>query len=255
MKVRDKTDTSEGATRKVKLLDGFGFSGSYNLVADSFRLSPLSFYVRSNLFEKINITANATLDPYEFDARGFRRDKLLWTGTNFSLGRITNGSVAISTSFRSKSKDGKTQEERLPYDEFMTPEDQQRQLDMVRSNPGEYTDFNIPWSVQLSYSLNFSRQFISSYTDITTQVYSNVSINGDFSLTERWKMGGSSYFDFTTAKIQTLSMFISREMHCWQMSINLNPIGLYRSFNITISPKSGILRDLRVNRTRSFITQ
>ena len=255
MKVRDKTDTSEGATKKVKLLDGFGFSGSYNLVADSFKLSPLSFYLRSNLFEKINITASATLDPYEFDARGFRRDKLMWTGTNFSLGRITNGSVAVSTSFRSKTKDGKDPEQQIPQDEYMTSDEQQRQLDMVRNNPAEYTDFNIPWSVQLSYSLNFSRQFVSSYTNITTQVYSNVSINGDFSLTDKWKMGGTTYYDFKTAKIQTLSMFISREMHCWQMSINLIPIGLYRSFNISISPKSGILRDLRINRTRSFFNQ
>jgi hypothetical protein len=79
-----------------------------------------------------------------------------------------------------------------------------------------------------------------------------MSVNGDFSLTPRWKIGGNTYYDFTTSKIQTLSMFISREMHCWQMSINLTPVGLYRSFNITINPKSGILRDLKINRSRFF---
>jgi hypothetical protein len=47
-------------------------------------------------------------------------------------------------------------------------------------------------------------------------------------------------------------MSVSRDMHCWQMSINVIPIGDYRSFNITISPKSSILQDLRVNRTRVF---
>jgi hypothetical protein len=47
-------------------------------------------------------------------------------------------------------------------------------------------------------------------------------------------------------------MFISREMHCWQLSINVTPIGLYRSFNIMFSPKSGILRDLKINRSRTF---
>ena len=255
MKVRDKSDTSAGATKKVKLIDGFGFNGSYNLVADSFKLSPISLYVRSNLFEKISITANATLDPYEYDVRGFRKDQLTLSGRNFSLGRITNGSVAISTALTSKSKDGKTREQRIVKDEFMTPDEQVRQLDMVRDNPAEYTDFNIPWNVQLSYSLNFSRQFVQSYTEITTQVYSNLSVNGDFSLTNKWKMGGNTYFDFKTAKIQTLSMWVSRDLHCWQMSINLSPIGLYRSFNISISPKSGILRDLRINRSRTFFNQ
>ena len=65
-------------------------------------------------------------------------------------------------------------------------------------------------------------------------------------------MGATGYYDFSTAKLQSFSMFISREMHCWQMSINVTPIGLYRSFNITLNPKSGILRDLRINRSRSF---
>jgi hypothetical protein len=65
-------------------------------------------------------------------------------------------------------------------------------------------------------------------------------------------VGGNTYFDFTTGKVQTLTMFITREMHCWQMAINITPVGLFRSFNITINPKSGILRDLRINRSRFF---
>jgi len=41
-------------------------------------------------------------------------------------------------------------------------------------------------------------------------------------------------------------------MHCWQLSINVTPIGMYRSFSITVNPKSGILRDLKINRSRTF---
>lgn len=255
MKVKSANDTSEGGTKKVRLIDGFGFNGSYNLVpapTDSFPLSNISIYVRSTLFEKINLTANANLDPYQTDERGVRRPRLYLQDNKFKLGRITNGSIAVSTSFQSKSKDGKSEKERLPEDNYMTPDEQQRQLEYVRSNPAEYTDFNIPWSLQLSYSLSFSNQLASNYTKLQTKIYSNISINGDFSLTPRWKLGGNTYFDFTTRKIQTLTMFITREMHCWQLAINITPVGLYRSFNITINPKSGILRDLKVNRSRFF---
>ena len=255
MKVRNRNDTAEeGATKKIRLIDGFGFSGSYNLIpaiTDSFPLSTIGIYARSTLFEKINITANATLDPYEMDERGVRHPKLLMKENALRLGRITNGSVAISTSFQSKSKDGKTDKERLPQDDYLTPDEQQRQIDYVRSNPAEYTDFNIPWTVSLSYSLSFSKGLASDYT-MLTRTYSNLSVNGDFSLTPRWKIGGNTYYDFTTSKIQTLTMFISREMHCWQMSVNVTPVGLYRSFSISINPKSGILRDLKINRSRSF---
>jgi hypothetical protein len=255
MKVKDKNDTAVSATKKIKLIDGFGFSSAYNMVADSFKLQAFSFYLRSTLFDKINITASTILDPYEVDSRGFRRDKLLWTADKFSLGRITNGSISASTQFQSKSKDGKTDDERIPQDEFMTPDEQQRQLEFVRQNPAEYTDFNIPWSLQLSYSLNFSRLPKADYSGFRTEIFSNVSINGDFSLSPKWKVGAQSYYDFKTAQIQTLTMFVSREMHCWQMSINITPVGLYRSFNITVNPKSGILRDLRINRSRFFYNQ
>jgi LPS-assembly protein len=255
MKARNKKDTSEGGVKKIRLIDGFGFSSAYNFLADSMKLSPFSLYARSTLFEKINISASATLDPYQLNKDGIPINKYAWSDGRFSPGRISNGQIAISTSFASKSKDGKTQEERLPQDDYMTPDEQQRQLDYVRDNPSEFTDFNIPWNVSLSYSLSYSKSFNPYAGGFQTSVFSNVSVNGDFSLTPRWKVGGSTYFDFTTAKIQTLNMFISREMHCWQMSINLAPIGLYRSFSITINPKSGILRDLKINRSRYFYNQ
>ncbi len=241
--------------RKVKLLDGFGFNSSYNFLADSFGLGNFSIYARSTLFEKVNITAAANLDPYDVDARGFRVNKLLWDPKNFKFGRITNGSLAISTSFTSKTRDGKEVGETdkdLPMDPFMTPDEQQRQLQFVRANPAEFTDFNIPWTLSLSYSLNFSRNIKADYSGYQTDTYSSVQFNGDFSLTNKWKIGGNGYYDFTEAKLQQFSMFVTREMHCWQLSINVMPIGLYRSFNIMFSPKSGILRDLKINRSRTF---
>ena len=134
-------------------------------------------------------------------------------------------------------------------------EEQMAQLQYIRQNPAEFADFDIPWSVSFSYSLNFLRRLKPDYTGYETQVNSNLSWNGDFNLTPRWKMGMNGYYDFKTSSIQTLTMFISREMHCWQLSINVTPVGLYRSFNITINPKSGLLRDLKINRTRYFYGQ
>ncbi|MBV9989302.1 MAG: LPS-assembly protein LptD [Chitinophagaceae bacterium] len=252
MKVRDK-DTSNKKGKNIKLIDGFGFNSSYNLLADSFALGIFSLYARSTLFEKINITAAASLDPYDVDKQGYRVNRILWDPGHFKFGRLTSGSLAISTSFSSKSKDGKDDKDRqLPVDPFMTPDEQQRQLQFARANPAEFTDFNIPWTLALSYSFNFTRVIRPDFSGFETQTFSSVNFNGDFSLTPKWKVGGNGYYDFATGKLQQLAMFISREMHCWQLSINVTPIGLYRSFNIVFSPKSGILRDLKINRSRTF---
>ena len=256
MKVKDKTDTAVNAFKKVRLIDVLGISSSYNLAADSFALQPFSIRLGTNLFEKINISANATLDPYKVDATGRRINHLMWYGNKFSLGRITNGNVAISTQLKSKPKDEKiANSKKLPYDPFMTPDEQQRQLDFARSNPAEYTDFNIPWSLSLQYSYNFTRQIKADYSGFTTNAYSSLGFNGDFNLTPKWKIGGTGNFDVTASKLQQLNFFITRELHCWQLSINVTPVNLWRSFSITISPKSGMLRDLKINRTRQFSNQ
>jgi LPS-assembly protein len=253
MKLRDKTDTAAESDKKVKLIDGFGFSSNYNLMADSFALGNFSMYLRSTLFEKLNITASANLDPYAVDKFGVRKNTLLIK--QGKLGRITNGSLAISTNFQSKPKDEKKAKERMGNDPYMTPDEQQRQLDMVRQNPAEYTDFNIPWRLDLSYSLSFTRVLQPDYSGYRTDVFSSINFNGDFSLTPKWKAGATGYYDIKNLSLQQFSLFVTREMHCWQLAINVTPIGLYRSFSIVISPKSGILRDLKINRNRFFSNQ
>jgi hypothetical protein len=254
MKVKDKTDSTGVATKKVKLIDGFGFSSNYNFMADSFGVGNFNLYARSTLFEKINITANANLDPYKMDNKGYRVNELLFDPAHFKFGRITSANLAISTSFKSKSKDEKAGKEKkeIPLDPFMTPDEQQRQLQFARANPAEFTDFNVPWSLSFSYSLNYTKTLKADYSSWVSTIYSSMNFNGDFTLTPKWKMGGTGYFDFNQGKLQQLSMFITREMHCWQLAINVTPIGMYRSFNITLNPKSGILRDLKINRSRTF---
>ena len=262
MKVKSKTDTSDAGTKKVKLIDGIGFTGSYNYLADSFKLSPIGFYLRSTLFGFINITGSTTLNPYLTTDSGFQKNIYAWNNPNhkFSLGKITTGNLAISASFRSKPKDQKKADDdkkeadaqnQIP----MTIEEQQSQLNYIRTHAAEFADFNIAWSVNLSYSLSFTNTLRSNYSGYQTLINSGLNINGDFNLTDKWKIGLTSFYDVRLATINSLQASISRDLHCWQMSISVTPIGLYRSFNITISPKSAILRDLRVNRNRYFYTQ
>lgn len=255
MKTKNNKDTTgENPYKKIKLIDGLSFNTGYNFFADSLKWSTVAIAFRSTLFEKINITGSATLDPYNLDSAGNRINDLLWK--RGSLGRFTGGSLSVSSSFQSKKTDQRSDADRLASQgsQTMTPDEQQRTLDYMRANPAEFTDFNIPWTLQTSLSLNFTRLRRADYSGYYTSITSSLNLNGDFSLTPKWKLGGSMYFDIKNTKVQTMTMYVSREMHCWQMSINVTPIGIYKSFNITLNPKSSILRDLKVNRSRSFYT-
>jgi hypothetical protein len=148
MKLRKKTKSNEAENAdstkmtgkddnpRVKLIDGFGFSGRYNFVVDSMNLTPISVYFRTNLFDKINITAGAVLDPYMATKRGGDSIKYAWQGDHFSPGRITSGNVSISTSFKSKPRDDKKEQlkqqqlQNLKNDPALVA-DQQRLLNVI----------------------------------------------------------------------------------------------------------------------------
>ncbi|MBL7743606.1 MAG: LPS-assembly protein LptD [Chitinophagaceae bacterium] len=260
-KSKESTDTTgeKPDYKKIRLIDGYGFSTSYNFFADSMKLAPFQMYFRTNLFDKINISANATMDPYQTDSRGRSINKYAWSSGKFKPGRITTGSVSLSTNFQSKPRDDKKEKQKQQQLNALKGDptligDQQRLLDYMRQNPSEFVDFNIPWSFNLSYSLYFREQFKSDYSGFEKIFTSTANFSGNFSLTPKWMFSVNGYYDIDTRSLQTFQMSISREMHCWQMSINVTPIGPYRYFNFTINPKSGILQDLRINRTRSFYT-
>jgi len=257
MKVRDKKDTSADAVKKVTLIDGLNLSGSYNFLADSFQLSTFSIGARSNLFDKISITANATLDPYQVDARGERINQLIWRKKVLSLGRFLGGNISMSTQFQGgdkskKKKTGNLSDNQynpntgLPLDEYQT------ESAYISNNPAEFADFSIPWSVNFSYSLRFQRDRKADYSGYKTNVFQDINWNGTLNLTERWQLGLNGFYNISQKELGTISVSIAREMHCWQMAINVSPVGRYRFFNISISPKSGLLRDIKVNRTRYF---
>ena len=251
MKVRGKNDTID---KKIRLIDGFGFSSGYNFLADSLKLQPFSLYLRSTLFEKLSISAQAQLDPYEVGPTGQPINRFVWSGGRFTPGRFTGGSISASTSFQSKPRDEKKalQDSLNRVVDPALLGDQQQLMDYMQRNPAEFVDFNIPWSINLSFSLAVNRTLKPDYSGFITNTTSSMSFNNSFNLTPKWNFSTNGFFDFNTRQLQMFTMSIAREMHCWQMAISVTPIGAYQYFNITISPKSPVLRDLRVNRTRHF---
>ena len=246
----DTTGDPENATKKVNLIDGLSINTGYNLIADSLNWSPVNISLRTALFNnKLNMNASMVLDQYDYEL-GQRVNKLLWK--EGKLGNITSANISMSTSFQSKKTDQRPDQQRIQADPNMPMEQQQRQLDYIRDNPAEFVDFNIPWNLQTSFALGLYRRPTPDYKGFTHEVTSSLNLNGDFSLTPKWKAGGSMYFDVGHQEVRTLTLFLTREMHCWQMSINVSPIGRFKSFSIILNPKSGILRDLKINRSRSF---
>ncbi len=258
MKVRNKKDTGENAIKKISLIDAFSINGSYNFFPVDFRhFSNISAVASTNLFNKVNFTTSANFDPYEVNSLGRDTNILIWKRKPISLGRMTNASISLSTSFKGGNK--KTGEEagvkpgEPPPDTGLNPDEYNSEMAYIRNNPGEFADFNIPWSVNVSYSFSLFKSFKQGFGFRNT-LTQNMTFNGTINITPKWQMAVTGSYNFSLNQLIPLSISISRDLHCWQMSIAITPVGYQgnRYFSINISPKSPLLRDLKINRTRYF---
>ncbi len=256
MKMRSKKDTSAAGVRKITLIDGFSITSSYNFLEDSFKLKPFNLNLRTNLFDKISISAGATAVPYLTNSRGEFIDKLIWN-EKVALGKLTNANIAIQSQFKGGDKNeqlplGNQQTNSLNPISGLPLNEYEREAAYISNNPGEFANFNIPWSFSFQYALNYDRVPNGLGTGYKGQFTQNVSWTGTLNLTAKWQIGINGSYNISLKQLGMISMYLSREMHCWQMAINISPVGIQRSFNISISPKSGLLRDLKINRTRYF---
>lgn len=256
MKVRNRKDTGEAAIKKITLIDGFSITSSYNFLEDSFKLKPFNINLRTNLFEKINISAGAVVVPYLTNSKGDFYDKLVWT-KKVALGTLTSANMSVQTQFKGGDKN-----EKLPVVNQQTAQinpmtgmplnEYQQEAAYISNNPAEFANFNIPWSISFTYAFNYNRIANGYGTGYKGSVSQSVNWTGSLNLTPKWQIGLNGSYNISDKQLGMLSMYLTREMHCWQIAINMSPVGPYRSFSINISPKSAILRDLKINRTRYF---
>lgn len=250
-KIRTENDTTGKGFRKVKILQGLTFSGNYNFMADSLKLSTISFSGRTSLFkEKINLNFNGTLDPYVVGENGTRINR--YALQDGKLARLTNFGLSFDYSLnpnanKSRNNNIDSLRNQMPN---LTP-DQVNALARISTDPNAFVDFNIPWNLNGSFSMNYSQTFNSAQRRMQSNVTATVNLNGDFNVTPNWKVQFNTGYDFRQRAVSLTRFSIYRDLHCWDMSVGWTPFGQYKSYNITIRAKASILQDLKLTKRES----
>lgn len=247
MKVKKPADS---VARKVMLLNNLSLSSSYNLIADSFNLAPISISANTNILDNVfNVNLAATLDPYTIltsvDEEGVtterKVDELVWKSGG--IGRITTATLAISSNLNPKARNKETtSREKISKSDLPEQEKQ-----FLLQNPNAYVDFEIPWSMNISYNLGYSHG-INQPQKITQ----TISMNGDFSLSSAWKVTYTTGYHFESKEFTQTNFGIARDLHCWTMRLNWTPFGRFQQYNFTINVKSSVLQDLKLERRKPF---
>jgi uncharacterized Rmd1/YagE family protein len=259
-KVFEKNDTAT-KPKKVKLIDNFGISTSYNIFADSMKWSPVSMGLRTTLRDNIGVSANSSFSLYGLSKTGgtigtfaYAQNKKLMRLTNFSvsldfdLGRLITGD-------KEKKGQGVTQEGSRPVTPAMGQQEgmggiqaRENQTSSLYDEYGYYI-FDVPWSMRVSYNINYSKP---AFKSILTQT---LSASGNVTLTKKTAITYTTGYDFTQKEITMTQIGITRDLHCWTMSFNWIPNGTMKMWNFSIRVKAAVLSDLKYERRKDYHDQ
>ncbi|MBK7692226.1 MAG: LPS-assembly protein LptD [Bacteroidetes bacterium] len=239
LKVRNKKDTLSG-TKKVSLIDGLNINSFYNMAVDSFRWSNVGISYRNTLYENINISGGMSYSLYAIEKSSGRITPEFEYRQSGKLMRFDRANVAIGASLPVKKNTNATQSAN------------EEQLQTIGRNYSSYADFNVPWSLNINYSVNINKDYLVAQQKDTIKVTQDINFFGDINLTSKWKIGIRSGYNFATKKISFTTFDIYRDLHCWEMRLNLIPFGFRKSYNFALNVKSSVLQDLKLVRRRDF---
>jgi hypothetical protein len=250
MKVRARSDSSGQEFKKIPIFDNISINGSYDLNAPVRNLSNIALSANTQIFKNISFNFSANFDPYAYETyTNPTNGNIEYLPSNTyavragqGIARLTSAQVFVSGRLAPKGSDKPKKQVQGVTDATMRA---------INANPELYVDFNIPWSLNMSYSFGYSL-----ITPVEPSIIQTITFQGDFSLTPKWKFTYQSGYDIKAKRPSLTTVGINRDLHCWDMAFNWTPFSgsALRSGNYSfdLRVRSAILQELKLSRRRSF---
>ncbi len=280
MKIQDKKDTTGLTYKKVSLIDLFSIGWGYNFAADSLRWDDLTARLRLKLTKQLTLNLSTSFDPYRWMYNDYgaivHSNQLHWdyhepmhfTGFGTSFSYTFNNSTFKSKKSGTKEEEHAEEEQEVEIDPATgLPKDPNVEIDPATGRPKHqftkdekkkkmdsdaygYDKLDIPWSLTVSYTFNYREYRQKDYYDPERHVYRlrythSMSINGNIQPTPKWNISMNAYIDLTAKRVTSLTMTVDRDLHCWRLSASISPVGMYKSFVVTIGIAANMLRDVK----------
>jgi hypothetical protein len=251
MKMLNTNDTlSKEKYKIIKLLDQLSLSTNYNLAADSLNLSNINLAARTKV-AGVDVNMGAILDPYAYE--NGHLINVFEIQQNGKLARLTSANMSFGYAFKSKTKEEK-EKLKLGVSKDGKPlpkTEDQKIIDAARKNyPDipEYMDFSLPWDFRFDYNLSYNKPDPKAAPTINQ----TLGFTGNISLTKGWQIGFSSGLDIQKMEVSFTQFNIFRDLHCFQMSLNIVPFGYRQSYSFTLRATAAMLQDLKLSKQDSF---
>lgn len=203
-------DKSSETVKKIKIIDSFSSSVSYNFLADSLQLSDIQSRGFTSLFNKVNVNFTSTHSAYAQDTTGASVSTFLASsGLRTGFARLKRATASVGTAFNGGSERG------------------------------------FPWNARLDYTMNLSKLFDAELQSDTLAITHGIAVRGGVKLFSKWTLDLTSGYDLKYKEITPTAINVHWDLHCWELTFNWIPIGVRQSFSIRLNIKSPLLKDIK----------
>lgn len=275
-----RSDKDSTGYKKVSIIDNLTTNISYNLAADSMRWSstiPVSATLKFGKSGSVNLSASFDTYMYGLSSSGtpVKIDKPRWTVGK--LPRLMNTGYSYSYQLSNKKlkewfaggphvdpeeDEFDNEDEFGDINENLDPSVQKEIDNKHRKKKKEessgstydsdgYYIWSVPWTMNISYTMRYAygSQFNKKKMEYDLKLTHSASVNGTIQPTKTWNFSYNFTYDFNMHEVTYMNIGATRDMHCWTLTANLNPIGRYASFNVCIAVKSSMLSDLKYEKS------
>lgn len=261
-----KVATANDSTKIISLIDNLGINFSYNMMADSLKLSDIGTNMRLKLSKTLTVNLNAVWDPYVYSDKGVKLNRLLIKNGG-GLGRLVSTGYTISPSINQDTfkkwfgKGGSTSNDDKKKDnpeadlsdadgedpEAAGPRQSlfDKKEDTSTYDEDGYLKTDIKWNLSINYNMSYVSQFDYNRERFKGVITHNLSFNGSIQPTKNWNFSFNASYDVPNNRISYMTCNLSRNLHCWNITASFNPIGPYATYYVSIRVNSSMLQDLK----------
>jgi lipopolysaccharide assembly outer membrane protein LptD (OstA) len=258
-KFRDR-DSTKVEPKKIMLLNSLNFATGYDMAADSLKWREVSLTAGTTLLDgKLGVNLNAGLDPYALDNANRRIDRFN-IDNGGSLFRLTRANLTLNYSFASTDfsgnsgsnnqqgeRNGGRSDDLFGADMESNRRNQSQQNDDDESsNVSGFYNLKIPWDIRIAHSLTYNNT--SRQNEL---VGNSLMVSGNVDLTDKWKVGVSTGYDFVQKGVTFTQFRFERDLLSWRMDFSWVPFGPNNHWGFFIGIKSSMLQDIKWEKRRT----
>ncbi len=228
-------DGSLAADPTVQLLS-LNASTSYNFNADAIHLAPLTLTASSNVLSPVLLfTAGSMYDIYSYNALTGERINRLNTDDGNGLFRFIKGFLNMSLSIQGSSDASSSTFPLLTTTAPLYVPNTAQSIFLDRFNTEYFRTINYSQPWQLQFSLFLQSDKSNPLVPVTSTLL-NASLKE--SLSKEWQIVLNTGYDLQNREFVFPMLQVNRDLHCWQVSFQCIPFGLFKSYAVQIGLKA-----------------